>query len=167
MYIPPIFCDLDNIFADFNSEIQRIFHRKPDLIPSNLLWPRLSSIPDFFTYLPWMRDGERLWDAIWPLQPTILTSITGCWAETQKVDWITRELGPEVSYITCLSKHKHYYCPTDRPGAILIDDKDTLRKPWQKAGGIFILHRDTEDTIQKLESLLGIPLETTINNNRC
>jgi hypothetical protein len=147
--------------------VQRIFHRKPELIPPNLLWPRLASMPDFYTYLPWTKDGERLWNAIWPLQPTILTGITGHWAETQKADWINREFGPDVSYITCLSKHKHYYCPLDQPGAILIDNKELSRQRWQEAGGIFILHKNTECTIRRLETLLGITLETSNNLIHC
>jgi hypothetical protein len=131
------------------------------------MWPRLASTPEFFTYLPWKRDGERLWDALWPLQPTILTGINGQWAETQKIDWITRELGPETSYITCLIKHKHYFCPSDRPGSILIDYRENLRQQWQEAGGIFILHKDTEETIRQLESILKIPLETTLQQSCC
>ena len=155
------------MFVDFEIGVQRIFHRKSHLVTPNLLWPRLSSIPDFYTYLPWTYDGQRLWNAIWPLQPTILAGITGHWAEKQKIDWITRELGPEVGYITCKSKLRHYYCPSDSLGAILISNKDIGKQQWQEAGGIFILHNNTEDTIRQLEHILGIPLETINKHQRC
>jgi hypothetical protein len=78
-----------------------------------------------------------------------------------------RELGPDVSYITCPSKHKHLYCPYDKPGAILIDDQEALRQQWQDAGGIFIQHTTTDDTIRQLESLLGIHLEASSIQHLC
>ena len=165
--MPPIFCELDDILLDFEYGVECIFRRKSHVILPGILWSRLASTPNFFTYLPWRKDGERLWDAIWPFQPTILSGITGLWAEPQKSDWITRELGPDTNYITCLPKHKHIYCPSDTIGGILIDNKETLRQQWQEAGGIFIHHVNTEKTIRQLEEILGIPLEVSNTTYRC
>ena len=144
-----------------------MLNTKPHLIPPGILWQKLSSIPNFFRNLPWTHDGHTLWDAMLPLKPTILTSVTGNWSVIQKIDWITRDLGPDVSFITCLSKHKHYYCPTDRPGAILIDNKESLRSNWQERGGVFILHKNAFDTINQLESLIGIQLDTSSRIHHC
>jgi len=124
-------------------------------------------MPDFFTYLPWTYDGQRLWNAIWPLQPTILSNVTGQWAENQKAEWITRELGPDVNFITCSLKPRYCYCPSDQPGAILINNKDTVKQQWQDSGGTFILHKNAEDTIKQLETILGMELETPTKRQRC
>ena len=167
MYIPRIYCGLDGVLADFNAGVSYLFKKRPHSNSNDQLWSKLACTPDFYTYLPWKQDGHKLWTAIRPLQPTILTGIPGRWAEAQKIDWINRELGPNVSFITCPSKHKFYHCPTDRPGAILIDDNKRYKEQWQEAGGIFILHTETEETIKQLELLLGIPLESTSETTRC
>ncbi|MGE3279585.1 MAG: hypothetical protein AB7H90_05365 [Alphaproteobacteria bacterium] len=38
-------------------------------------------------------------------------------------------------------------------GHALVDDRETVRGPWEKAGGVFIRHRDAEHTIDALRSL--------------
>jgi hypothetical protein len=53
--------------------------------------------------------------------------------------------------ITCWSHNKHH---ESGPGAVLIDDRLSLKADWEKAGGIFILHQtgDTDATLQQLYS---------------
>ena len=59
-------------------------------------------------------------------------------------------LGAEVPVITCMSREKARYAAPDH---VLVDDRDTAREPWEKAGGVFIHHRDAEHTIDALRSL--------------
>ena len=39
------------------------------------------------------------------------------------------------------------------PGAVLVDDREKARDPWETAGGRFILHRNAEDSIAELVRL--------------
>ena len=52
-----------------------------------------------------------------------------------------------VNVITCHSDNK--YCESG-PGRVLIDDRVKFGEKWNKAGGIFIHHTDTESTIEKM-----------------
>lgn len=80
--------------------------------------------------------------------------MTGCprgaWAEGQKREWTARELGSDVPIITCMSRDKYKYCV---PDAVLIDDREGTRESWEGAGGVFVLHRTFEDTLQQLRDL--------------
>ena len=89
----------------------------------------------------------------------ILGCPRGTWAEKQKREWTTRELGLEIPVITCLSKDKYKHC--NEVGAILIDDRDATRESWEQAGGVFLLHTNVDDTIRQLRDLgLKIPVES-------
>ena len=52
-----------------------------------------------------------------------------------------------VNVITCHSDNK--YCESG-PGRVLIDDRVKFGEKWNKVGGIFIHHTDTESTIEKM-----------------
>ncbi|CAM9157062.1 unnamed protein product [Choristocarpus tenellus] len=110
--------------------------------------------------LDWMDDGRELWESIRHLQPTILTGLPmGNWAEPQKRLWCSRELGKHVPVITCMSKDKYNYCTT--AGSILIDDRESLRPDWERMGGIFMHHTSTQQTLEKMRTLL--PTDSIVN----
>lgn len=52
--------------------------------------------------------------------------------------------------ITCWSSNKHY---ESGPGHVLIDDRESLREPWEQKGGIFIHHQpgNLKGTLEQLE----------------
>ena len=81
----------------------------------------------------------------------------GAWAEGQKREWTARELGSDVPIITCMSRDKYKYCV---PDAVLIDDREGTRDSWEGAGGVFVLHRTLEDTLQQLRDL-GVKVTVT------
>ena len=115
------------------------------------MWREVARAPDFFAALAFTRDGRRLWEFCRPLDPTILTGLPrGGWAAPQKRRWVAEMLGAEVPVITCMSREKARYAA---PGHVLVDDRDTAREPWEKAGGVFIHHRDAGHTIDALRSL--------------
>ena len=99
----------------------------------------------------WMPDGKILWNYIKHYNPIILSSP----ARTKeckegKVEWIKRELQPVPQYIIDPQKQKYA-----RQNAILIDDtKDNLVK-WEAAGGIGVLHRSAQGSIQQLKIIMG------------
>ena len=67
----------------------------------------------------------------------------------QKVDW-GAEYFPGVEVFCCQSSKKWTYC---QHGDILIDDRYRYAKKWEKAGGIFILHKSAAETIKKLQDM--------------
>jgi hypothetical protein len=171
-----VFCDLDGVLADFDAGVLKLFKKKPAEVSPKVLWPRLASTPGFYADLPWMPNGKQLWAAIAPLNPVILTGLPrGKWAEPQKREWCARELGAEVEVICCASKDKHKHCPPVddgsvngdgvlRSSAVLIDDREAAREPWEAAGGRFVLFTSTEDAISQLKAL-GLSIRADRQNN--
>jgi hypothetical protein len=147
-----IFCDLDGVLVEFCEGVRCIFSKHPQEIPANVLWSRLAKTPNFYTNLPWMRDGKKLWESIKHLNPTIITAPPrGSWARIQKMEWVRVNLGSEAPVIATTEKQK--YCPTTNPPAILTDDRIKWAKPWEEAGGTSILHENTDKTIRALTEL--------------
>lgn len=147
-----IYCDLDGVLADFNSRIFSIFGKKPNDIEPSTLWSTLHKYPNFFTELPWTIDGEELWSSIKKYHPIILTGVPrGKGAEVQKIKWCKKHLGINTKVITCWSYEKYKYC---QEGDVLIDDRASARYSWETVGGTFILHKNTKDTINELETIL-------------
>ena len=151
-----LYCDMDGVLCDFDSKVFEVCGATPRQFTPDELWSMLSAIDSgqatgFFAQLPWMPDGKKLWRAISPLQPVILSSLPyGAWAAPQKRLWCSRELGPHVRVITCQRTQKTDYC---NPGDILIDDRDAICINWQSKGGIFIHHKSAVQTMGNLRKL--------------
>lgn len=146
----PIFCDLDGVLVDFEEGIRKIFGKEPNELPRKHMWGVVAKTPNFYTTLPWMKDGKQLWESIKGLNPIILTAAPrGSWAERQKRQWVTRELGEHVPMIVSTRKYEH--CPPSIPPAILIDDRTNNCKEWTDSGGIAIMHKNATDTVIALQ----------------
>lgn len=164
-----IFQDLDGCLADFEKLAKEVLTAKfdgqkdsvkdwIDAVGPNNFWKTIAQHGGFFENLPWMSDGKQLWQALLSAghMPTILTGCPrGKWAPPQKRRWCLRELGPEVEVITCMAARKSSYCSGEM--AVLIDDNKKAEEPWIKAGGIFVLHRDTDSTLKQLASIGVLP----------
>eukprot|EP00977_Amphora_coffeiformis_P004974 scaffold1060_cov196-Amphora_coffeaeformis.AAC.6 len=172
-----VYCDLDGVLVDFCHGIRTLFphheaSQSVDALHRPTMWQKVAEQPSFFDSLPWMPDGQRLWEAIRPLQPDILTGVPYrvTASSVQKFLWCQRELGVPVHHIdkafgrtlsgqaahrqkvtrviTTWSNDKHY---ESGPGAVLIDDRIELKKAWEAKGGIFIHHNGNVDaTLQKM-----------------
>jgi len=155
---PSIYCDLDGVLADFDHSVRTLFNGlSPDQILPRDLWKEISMNRNFFRDLPWTRDGQTLWNSIRHLKPYILTGIPHIrGVEQDKRRWVNEKLGPDVTMIACLSANKHLYCLT--PGAILIDDRESARQKWELAGGQFVHHSNSLNTINQLWQL-GIQVD--------
>jgi len=154
-----IFVDLDGVLADFDLGVKAITGKYPLEMTPGKMWRILASQKDFFSKLRWMPDGKKLWQAVLPYNPVILTGLPlGKWAEPQKRTWCRKELGESVPVITGMSKDKPFLAidwleenELDWKVPLLIDDRLKLKEPWENTGGIFILHLDTDSTIKELE----------------
>ncbi|BAI72207.1 hypothetical protein AZL_015690 [Azospirillum sp. B510] len=148
---PPLFLDLDGVLADFDRGVVAVTGKRPEQQPMKEMWRALSRHADFFGTLEFMHDARELWAFCAPHQPTILTGLPmGSWAPDQKKRWVARMLGADVPVITCMARDKARYAS---PGAILVDDREMARAPWEAAGGRFILHRSADGSIAELVTL--------------
>jgi len=175
-----IFCDLDGVLCDFDAGVRLLSQgRSANSLPSELKWDLIAKADRFYERLPWTVDGERLWKAIRPQCPNILTGVSNekiC--PMEKAKWCARELGvatnhvhkasdtsehtiikgkPQddmVNIITCWSGNKHY---ESGERAVLIDDREDLAANWRAKGGIFIHHINTERTLNQLREHGIIP----------
>tara|TARA_Y100000310_G_C20283089_1_gene623522 strand:+ start:82 stop:543 length:462 start_codon:yes stop_codon:yes gene_type:complete len=145
-----LFVDLDGVLADFDTRVHQLCGEWPWDMDITSKWEAVCKDPKFFENLPWMEDGKDLWEAVKIFCPTILTGVPRMeWAAPQKRSWCARELGSEVPVITCMSYKKPIYA-NGHYSPILIDDSRRAGEGWEKAGGIFILHESTKETLTRL-----------------
>jgi hypothetical protein len=146
-----IYCDLDGVLCDFDKAVREILGKPPHELGDKVMWPMLARQKNFYGDLDWMPDGKELWNSIKHLNPTILTGVPfGGWAPGQKKIWCGRELGYEVPVITTWSREKHLH---SGPNCVLIDDRVKLREKWVEAGGIFVQHTSTANSLLELKTL--------------
>lgn len=134
-----LFCDLDGVLADFDAHADALFGVERRGWPPGQFWKAVSKHGEFFSTMPWMPSGRRLWARF--SGATILTALPRTdmeKVERQKREWCARELGPHVPVI-CVppSRDKSEWCS---PGAVLIDDRERNCAKWKAAGGFAILY---------------------------
>ena len=118
-----VFCDLDGVLVDFEHGIRQVF---PDVqagvqindLHRPTMWQTVAAQGAFFETLPWTSEGKRLWEAIRPLQPDILTGVPGSYQESriQKVKWCQRELGVSVVSHVDMAGHFFQHVPVNSHG---------------------------------------------------
>lgn len=149
MDIKKLFLDLDGVLADFDRGVERVTGKRPDQLKTREMWRALARDEDFYGTLEFMHDAQALWDFCRPYRPVILTGLPlGKWAPTQKRRWVANMLGRDVEIITCLSRDKPNH---SAPGHVLIDDRLSLRAPWEARGGVFIHHVSAAASIAALK----------------
>ena len=148
----------------------------PNEINQGMMWGAISKADQFYTRLPWCHDGKALWEELKNIPGVdILTGVPRHnSSRVEKFAWCKKELGVHgvnvnhvdmagkksahelvagrrkkgvVNIITCWSKNKHL---ESKANHILIDDRLSLRESWEKKGGIFIHHTNTERTLRML-----------------
>lgn len=111
-----------------------------------------------FENLEWFPGGKELLDFIqnetdWEVE--ILSSSGGekfhSEVAAQKVMWLCDKGIPYKANIVPGRKHKTAYAT---PETILIDDTEDIIVNFNAAGGLGILHKDINDTLAKLRTLL-------------
>jgi hypothetical protein len=151
---PHLFLDCDGVLADFDVGAKRILGMTPAAFEErhgrSLFWKRLARARNFYGDLPQMDDAQRLFEAVKHLQPTILTGLPlGNWAAPQKENWAAEHF-PGVPIITTMARKKHLHMA---PGDVLVDDRENHRHLWENAGGIFVHHKNAEDTLRQLAGI--------------
>ena len=153
--MPQLFLDCDGVLADFDRYATDVLELPPREFERRQgrkeFWRRIATHPDFFFRLPLMPDARELWDAVAHLSPVILTGVPlGDWAAPQKMRWAAQHF-PGARVVTTLARAKREHM--EAPGDILVDDSLSFRGLWEEAGGVFVHHRNAQDTLVQLRAL--------------
>jgi hypothetical protein len=149
-----LFVDMDGVLADFDAHHEAVLGVRSDKRLDNVDWDRVRAVKDFYLNIPPMPDMTLLWERIERHRPIVLTGVPKDVEEApgNKRAWVARHLGNHVEVRCCLSKEK---CLQAAPGDVLIDDWEKYKSLWVGAGGVWITHRNTEETADEL-ALLGL-----------
>lgn len=152
---PRFYVDCDGVLADFDLKFKQLFDLEPQKFEkkygAKAFWDNIKCVPGgFFKQLPLMPDANELMNELQKFtRPIILTGCPyGGWSEIQKIRWAENHF-PGIPMITCMSRDKNKYC---EDGDVLIDDRTTYMKEWNDAGGIYIVHTSTSNTLQELKN---------------
>ncbi|CCV02214.1 5'-3' deoxyribonucleotidase [Invertebrate iridescent virus 30] len=155
-----IFIDLDGVLADFEQGVLTQTGQTIELL-GDKMWNKLSQTPNFFNSLKWCSEGIKLWNFVKQFNPIVLTGLPlGNWAEPQKRDWCSHNLGKDIDVICCKSKDKfikakEYLKFDSNYTMILIDDRINHQLEWTNNKGIFIHHTNNADTtIESLKKVM-------------
>src|SRR5262245_11386066 len=151
---PRLFLDADGVLADFDLGVRRLLGMRPKAYIEThgraAFWKELARAPNFYGNLPEMPDARVLFDAVMHLKPTILTGLPlGNWAAPQKIAWAAEHC-PGVPIVTCLAADKHLHMD---PGEVLVDDREKHRAAYEKAGVVFVHHKNAADTLRQLAKI--------------
>lgn len=151
-----LYVDMDGVLTDFDRQLSDILGyptkgTETSGKNSAKVWKKIEDAGvKYWSEMPWMPEGRRLWDHIKKYGPTILTAPArheDC--KVGKRKWIQDNI-PGTPYI--METKKYLYAD---PNSILIDDREKNINAWEKAGGVGILHKNTEDTITLLEEIMS------------
>jgi FMN phosphatase YigB (HAD superfamily) len=156
-----IFCDMDGVLVDFDKGYEELTGKNTkhsDVQDKNDFWRLLDKSLeekglteyDYWVNLPWMPDGQTLWDYIKGYNPYILTAPSMDPGSKQgKKEWVERLDGMKKLYFKP-AKFKPEFSGKNR---ILIDDREDTIEGWIAKGGIGIHHTSAANTIKQLKDL--------------
>lgn len=156
--VSTIFLDLDGVMADFETYFEQYFGIRHDSVDDNKMWEMIHNHGHFFRNLPPMAGAVEFYEVLKAYGRNVMI-LTGCprknydIAATQKKEWVAEHLDPDVHVLPVIGgKNKHLFL--HRKNDILIDDFEKNILPWQKAGGIGIIHTSFEKTKTELAAYL-------------
>lgn len=155
--MPQLYLDCDGVLADFDRGATEILGASPAKFQARhnpgLFWKKLATAPGFYASLPLMPDAVRLFQAVRHLDPIILTGLPrGNWAAPQKEKWAAEHF-PGTRIITCMAVDKRKHA---KDGDVLVDDTVKHRHLWEEAGGVFVHHRNVDETLAELAQIFPL-----------
>ena len=159
-----IYQDLDGCLCDFEARFEHFAGLSPDEYRieiakkygesqvNKMFWNLIDKQIGvrFWRGMPWMPGGKQLWEYIKPYKPTILSAPS--YDESSKIGkrlWVQDHI-PGTPLILTPAKQKADYAG---PNKILIDDREDTIFLWKSKGGIGILYKTTDQTINELKKL--------------
>jgi hypothetical protein len=154
-----IYLDLDGCFADFDSEVRRVYGQKP-ADWGNIKWSLLETVPNFFLNLKTIPGSVDAFNTIMSLgyETQILTALPKptkmlVTSAHDKLQWVRKHLHPTIQ-VNCAAGWRNKVNWVHRKH-ILIDDMQRNIDHWNESGGKGIHHNgDWHDTIKRLNAVL-------------
>ena len=161
MKVTKLYLDMDGVLCNFEKRFTDLYGK--DALGSRDRKNFTTNWPNFimdgnFENLEWFPGGKELLHFIqyatdWEVE--ILSSSGGekfhSEVAAQKVVWLCNKGIPYKANIVPGRKHKTAYAT---PETILIDDTEDIIVNFNAAGGLGILHKDINETLAKLRTLL-------------
>jgi hypothetical protein len=161
MKVTKLYLDMDGVLCNFEKRFTELYGE--DALGSRDRKNFTTNWPNFimdgnFESLEWFPGGKELLEFIqnetdWEVE--ILSSSGGerfhSEVAVQKVTWLCNNGIPYKANIVPGRKHKTAYAT---PETILIDDTEDIIVNFNAAGGVGILHKDINETLAKLRTLL-------------
>jgi hypothetical protein len=172
-----IYCDMDGVLCNFDQgyrDLTKISTEKANSYSKSFFWNFFRKSldekdiqeRDFWANLKWQPGGEKLWNFISPYMPNILSapSVNLSHSEEDKYNpekneaiigkkmWIASHLNNVNEEIFVPAPEKAKFAGKNH---ILIDDLEKNITAWEAAGGIGILHKNANDTINTLIDKYG------------
>ena len=151
-----IYCDLDGVLSDFDGRFRELIGQSPDSYKDEYgkkaFWKAVDDEgEEFWSGMQPMPDASRLWNYIEKYNPELLSAPSSKpYSHTGKQLWVDQHL-PGVTLNLKPATEKHHFCTG--PNDILIDDREDTIQRWNNAGGVGILHKNAQDTINQLAKL--------------
>lgn len=159
-----IYCDMDGVLADFEARFEHFAGLSPDVYRKEIaqkygekqvdkmFWDLIDNQIGvrFWRGIPWMPQGRQLWEYIKPYNPTLLSSPS--YSDSSRIGkslWVKDNM-QSTKLIFRQAKQKSDFAESN---AILIDDREDTIMNWKSKGGIGIVYRTTDQTINELKQL--------------
>ena len=155
--MPRIYVDMDGVLCDFVLAAKRATGQNWVGLRSGQDWESIKRTKNFWSTMPWTRDGRQLWNFIKKYQPHILSAYSiedpNCIPGKRK--WLKSNLGYTQNFMINIvrRREKKNFAMNKRQPAILIDDYPKNVQQFKSAGGIGILHSNTQTTISQLRKI--------------
>jgi len=154
--LPRIYCDMDGVLCDFEYAANKVTGQVWGGLTTGQDWESIRKTKNFWSTMPWKRDGRLLWNYIKKFEPHILSAYTtedpNC--KPGKNRWLRNNLGLSGSRINLVRRsEKRNFAMDRRRPAILIDDYPKNISDFKVAGGIGIIHSNTQTTISQLKRI--------------
>jgi hypothetical protein len=150
-----IYCDMDGVLCDFDKRYQQTTGMLPKDYETkygiSAFWDAINDEGvKFWAGMEWMPGGQQLWDYIAKYNPTLLSAPSR--EESSKIGkrlWVKRNMAG-TKLILASRERKQLYSGENQ---ILIDDRTDNIDEWKSKGGIGILYKTSEQTINELKNL--------------
>ncbi len=157
---------MDGVLTDFNGACEQIelnmmtWYR----CDKDRFWKRVTDAGiSFWSDMPWLPGGRELYAHLSTsnLPLSILSALPFperrealASARAGKIKWLRRELGEAYAKEAILCQRTEKALQSG-PTRVLIDDNFVNINEWEAAGGIGVLHKNTDRTIRNLSKIVG------------
>ena len=146
-----LYLDLDGVMADFDAHFPNEFGADHRAMADDAMWERINAHPSYFEDMPMCEGAADFFELVRHYDPIILTACPRTNYQNvamQKRRWVRRHLG-DCTMLPVMGGHNKWLFMHE-PGDVLIDDYAKNCAPWEKAGGIAILHKSFPQTVNTL-----------------